>query len=50
MKFGLFINNQQPRDTDPVLSFRQCVQQVITARLLVVDEKAEFHGAGSGLR
>ena len=32
MKFGLFVNSQQPRTQDPVLSFRQCVQQVIVAR------------------
>jgi alkanesulfonate monooxygenase SsuD/methylene tetrahydromethanopterin reductase-like flavin-dependent oxidoreductase (luciferase family) len=32
MKFGLFVNSQQPRDDDPVLRFRQCVQQVIVAR------------------
>ena len=32
MKFGLFVNSQQPRGDDPVLRFRQCVQQVIVAR------------------
>ena len=43
MKFGLFINNQQPRDTDPVLSFRQCVQQVIAARDSGFDAIASGH-------
>src|SRR5271155_2845467 len=32
MKFGLFVNSQQPRGDDPVVRFRQCVQQVIVAR------------------
>ena len=43
MKFGLFVNNQQPRDTDPVLSFRQCVQQVIAARDTGFDAIASGH-------
>ena len=43
MKFGLFINNQQPRDTDPALSFRQCVQQVIAARDSGFDAIASGH-------
>jgi alkanesulfonate monooxygenase SsuD/methylene tetrahydromethanopterin reductase-like flavin-dependent oxidoreductase (luciferase family) len=43
MKFGLFVNNQQPRDTDPVLAFRQCVQQVIVARDSGFDAIASGH-------
>src|ERR1700733_4142506 len=43
MKFGLFINSQQPRDTDPVLSFRQGVQQVIVARDTGFDAIASGH-------
>jgi alkanesulfonate monooxygenase SsuD/methylene tetrahydromethanopterin reductase-like flavin-dependent oxidoreductase (luciferase family) len=43
MKFGLFVNNQQPRSTDPVLSFRQCVQQVIVARDAGFDAIASGH-------
>jgi alkanesulfonate monooxygenase SsuD/methylene tetrahydromethanopterin reductase-like flavin-dependent oxidoreductase (luciferase family) len=43
MKFGLFVNNQQPRDTDPVLSFRQCVQQVVAARDSGFDAIASGH-------
>jgi alkanesulfonate monooxygenase SsuD/methylene tetrahydromethanopterin reductase-like flavin-dependent oxidoreductase (luciferase family) len=43
MKFGLFVNNQQPRDTDPVLNFRQCVQQVIAARDCGFDAIASGH-------
>ena len=43
MKFGLFINAQQPRDTDPVLAFRQSVQQVIVARDTGFDAIASGH-------
>ena len=43
MKFGLFINAQQPRGDDPVLRFRQCVQQVIVARDTGFDAIASGH-------
>jgi len=43
MKFGLFVNNQQPRSTDPVLAFRHCVQQVIAARDVGFDAIASGH-------
>ena len=43
MKFGLFVNSQQPRTQDPVLSFRQCVQQVIVARDAGFDAIAAGH-------
>lgn len=43
MKFGLFVNNQQPRDADPVLVFRHCVQQVIAARDVGFDAIASGH-------
>jgi alkanesulfonate monooxygenase SsuD/methylene tetrahydromethanopterin reductase-like flavin-dependent oxidoreductase (luciferase family) len=43
MKFGLFVNSQQPRGDDPVLRFRQCVQQVIVARDTGFDAIAAGH-------
>src|SRR5271156_3207188 len=43
MKFGLFVNTQQPRGDDPVLRFRQCVQQVIVARDNGFDAIASGH-------
>src|SRR5271170_8198203 len=43
MKFGLFVNSQQPRGDDPVLRFRQCVQQVIVARDTGFDAIASGH-------
>jgi alkanesulfonate monooxygenase SsuD/methylene tetrahydromethanopterin reductase-like flavin-dependent oxidoreductase (luciferase family) len=43
MKFGLFVNNQQPRGDDPVLRFRQCVQQVTVARDNGFDAIASGH-------
>jgi len=32
MKFGMFISAQQPRSEDPVIRFRQCVEQTRMAR------------------
>jgi alkanesulfonate monooxygenase SsuD/methylene tetrahydromethanopterin reductase-like flavin-dependent oxidoreductase (luciferase family) len=43
MKFGLFVNSQQPRGDDPVLRFRQCVQQTIVARDTGFDAIAAGH-------
>src|SRR5580704_12544123 len=43
MKFGLFVNSQQPRTDDPVLRFRQCVQQTIVARDTGFDAIASGH-------
>src|SRR5258707_13915927 len=43
MKFGLFINAQQPRGDDPVLRFLQSVQQVIVARDTGFDAIASGH-------
>jgi alkanesulfonate monooxygenase SsuD/methylene tetrahydromethanopterin reductase-like flavin-dependent oxidoreductase (luciferase family) len=43
MKFGLFVNSQQPRDEDPVVRFRQCVQQTIVARDVGFDAIAAGH-------
>ncbi|MGH7094000.1 MAG: LLM class flavin-dependent oxidoreductase [Stellaceae bacterium] len=43
MKFGLFVNAQQPRSDDPVLRFRQCVQQAMVARDVGFDALAAGH-------
>jgi alkanesulfonate monooxygenase SsuD/methylene tetrahydromethanopterin reductase-like flavin-dependent oxidoreductase (luciferase family) len=43
MKFGLFVNSQQPRTEDPVVRFRQCVQQTIVARDVGFDAIAAGH-------
>jgi alkanesulfonate monooxygenase SsuD/methylene tetrahydromethanopterin reductase-like flavin-dependent oxidoreductase (luciferase family) len=43
MKFGLFVNSQQPRTDDPVARFRQCVQQTIVARDVGFDAIAAGH-------
>jgi alkanesulfonate monooxygenase SsuD/methylene tetrahydromethanopterin reductase-like flavin-dependent oxidoreductase (luciferase family) len=43
MKFGLFVNAQQPRSDDPVARFRQCVQQTIVARDVGFDAIAAGH-------
>jgi alkanesulfonate monooxygenase SsuD/methylene tetrahydromethanopterin reductase-like flavin-dependent oxidoreductase (luciferase family) len=43
MKFGLFVNSQQPRADDPVVRFRQCVQQTIVARDVGFDAIAAGH-------
>ena len=43
MKFGLFVNAQQPRSDDPVRRFRQCVEQAIVARDVGFDALAAGH-------
>ena len=43
MKFGLFISAQQPRSDDPVIRFRQCVEQTIAARDVGFDAIAAGH-------
>jgi alkanesulfonate monooxygenase SsuD/methylene tetrahydromethanopterin reductase-like flavin-dependent oxidoreductase (luciferase family) len=43
VKFGLFISAQQPRSEDPVLRFRQCVEQTIAARDAGFDAIAAGH-------
>jgi alkanesulfonate monooxygenase SsuD/methylene tetrahydromethanopterin reductase-like flavin-dependent oxidoreductase (luciferase family) len=43
MKFGLFVNAQQPRSDDPVRRFRQCVEQTIVARDVGFDAIAAGH-------
>lgn len=43
MKFGLFVNAQQPRGDDPVRRFRQCVEQARTARDVGFDAIAAGH-------
>src|SRR5579885_3637061 len=43
MKFGLFVNAQQPRSDDPVRRFRQCVAQARMARDVGFDAIAAGH-------
>src|SRR5215469_8409564 len=43
MKFGLFVNAQQPRSDDPVQRFRECVEQVVIARDVGFDAIAAGH-------
>src|SRR5205807_4329098 len=43
MKFGMFISAQQPRSEDPVIRFRQCVEQTIAARDSGFDAIAAGH-------
>src|SRR5213595_395988 len=43
MKFGMFISAQQPRSEDPVIRFRQCVEQTIAARDAGFDAIAAGH-------
>src|SRR6184192_2786913 len=43
MKFGLFISAQQPRSEDPVIRFRQCVEQTRIARDVGFDAIAAGH-------
>jgi len=43
MKFGLFVNAQQPRGDDPVQRFKECVEQVVIARDVGFDAIAAGH-------